>query len=64
MKFIVNRKLKRGDGIAPVIDKVFVYVPNTVDLGVVERILERHQVVFVVDPEKGATVDVKYITPV
>ncbi len=32
------------------VDKVFVWVPNTVDFGIVERILERHQVVFVVDP--------------
>lgn len=38
--------------------KEFVVVPNTLDLNQLERIVERHEVVFVEDGEK-----LRYVTP-
>ncbi|CAD8153187.1 unnamed protein product [Paramecium pentaurelia] len=55
---IVNKKLNHADLAKKVHSKEFVLVPNTLDLNQLERIVERHDVVFVEDGDK-----LKYVTP-
>lgn len=58
MAALANKRVAKTDLAKKAHSRDFVVVPNTLDLAQLERIVERHEVVFIEDGDKY-----RYVTP-